>query len=81
MPVLHDPIQKCLSVFLKQSERLNIEEDHLTMLISCFLLVIPTLNIGKLELLLLDYQTKITQNYQKQKMMTIKKARGLISIT
>ena len=57
MPVLHDPILKCLSVFLKPSERLNVEEDHLTTLISRFPLAIPTENIGKLELELLDYQT------------------------
>ena len=57
MPVLHDPILKCLSVFLKPSERLNTDEDHLTMLISHFPLVIPTENIGKLELELLDNQT------------------------
>ena len=48
MPDLHDPIRKCLFVFLKPSERLNIEEDHFTTLISRFPLVIPTKNIGKL---------------------------------
>ena len=57
MPVLHDLILKCLSVFLKPSERLIIEEDHLTTLISRFPLVIPTENIGKLELEQFDYQT------------------------
>ena len=57
MPVLHDLILKCLFVFLKPTERLNIEEDHLKTLISRFPLVIPTENIGKLELVLLDYQT------------------------
>ena len=57
MPVLHDPILKCLFVFLKSSERLNIEEDHLTTLIFRFPLAIPIENIGKLELELLDYET------------------------
>ena len=57
MRVLHDPILKCLSVFLKPSERLNIVEDHLATLISRFPLVILTKNIGKSELDLLNYQT------------------------
>ena len=57
MPVLPDPILKYLSVFLKPSKRLIIEEDHLTTLISRFPLVMPTENIGRLELELLDYQT------------------------
>ena len=56
-PVLHDPIPKSLSVFLKSSERLNVEEDYLATLISRFPLVIPTENIDKLEFELLDYQT------------------------
>ena len=57
MPVLHGLILKAFSVFLKPSERLNIEEDHLTTLISHFSLVIARENIGKLELQLLEYQT------------------------
>ena len=77
MPVLHDPILKCLSAFLKPSERRNIEKDRLRRLISRFPLVITTKNIGKLKLELLDYQTP---NYQERKMATIKSARGLISI-
>ena len=44
-------------MFLKPSERLNIDEYHLTTLIFRFPLVIPTENIAKLELELLDYQT------------------------
>ena len=73
MPVLHDSILKCLSVFLKPSERLNIEEDQVTTLISRFPLVIPKKNIGKLELELLAYQiandTKLprTENDDNQK--------------
>ena len=57
MPILHDPILKCLSVFLKPSKRLNIEEDHLATLIFRFPLAITIENIGKLELELPDYQT------------------------
>ena len=47
-------VKACLSVLLKLSERLNIEEDSITMLTSRFSLFVPSENNSKL---LLDYQS------------------------
>ena len=57
MPVLRDPTLKCLSVFLKPAERVNIKEDHLTLLTTRFPLFVSKENTGKLQEELLDYQT------------------------
>ena len=56
MSVLRDPTLKCLSVFLKPAERVNIKEDHLTLLASRFPVVVPKENAGKSEEEFLDYQ-------------------------
>ena len=57
MPVLRDPTLKCLSVFLNPAERVNIKENHLTLLTTRFPLVVSKENTGKLQEELLDYQT------------------------
>ena len=56
-PFLRDSTLKCLSVFLKPAERVNIKEDHLTLPTTRFPLAIFKDNAGKLQEELLDYQT------------------------
>ena len=56
MPVFHDPTLKCLSVFLNPAERVNIEEDHLTLLTTQSQSVVSKENTDKLQEKLLDYQ-------------------------
>ena len=58
MPTLRDPLLKCLSIFLRPSERSKIEEEHVSLLIKRFPQVLQTENLHKLHAELLDYQNE-----------------------
>ena len=58
MPTLRDPQLKCLSIFLRPSERRKIEEEHVPLLIKRFPQVVQTENLHKLHAELLDYQNE-----------------------
>ena len=45
MPTLRDPLPKCLSIFLRSSERRKIEEEHVSLLIKRFPQVVQTENL------------------------------------
>ena len=77
MPVLCDPTLKCLSVFLKPAEKVNIKEDHLTLPTSQFPLDVSKENASKLQEDVLDYQTANETELPKKKMMKITNVEGL----
>ena len=58
MPTLRDPLLKCLSIFLRTSERSKIEEEHVSLLIKRFPQVVQTEDLHKLHAKLLDYHNQ-----------------------